>query len=225
MIFYTHECEEKIGYTFKDKCILRTCFTHPSYANEHNEQSYETLEYLGDSILNFVVADFLFRNSKGDEGDLTKKRADIVSATPIGNAVKAMGVEQYILLGEGEKNKPIKFNMCSDLFESIIAGIYLDGGFECSKKFIYDKLLRNISRVKGNSAQSDCKSKLQEYVQKRKLGKIEYKQVNKTGPDHAPEFTCSVYINNKLAGENVGGYIPFSFDITSLIGSSENKID
>ena len=62
MIFYTHECEEKIGYTFKDKCILRTCFTHPSYANEHNEQSYETLEYLGDSILNFVVADFLFRN-------------------------------------------------------------------------------------------------------------------------------------------------------------------
>ena len=141
MIFYTHDCEEKIGYSFKDKLLLRTCFTHTSYSNEHGEESNENLEFLGDSILNFTVAEYLFKAHSGDEGDMTKRRAELVSTEPIGEAVRRMGLDEFLLVGEGEKNRKPKLNMCADLFEAVVAGIYLDGGEERAKKFIYDNLL------------------------------------------------------------------------------------
>lgn len=200
MIFCIHECEEIIGYSFKDKALLRTCFTHKSYSNEHKVESYEKLEYLGDAILDFVVAEYLFKNAKGDEGDLTQKRADIVSAKPLADAVVSMGLEQFVLLGEGEKKKGAKPNICADLFESVIAGIYLDGGMEQAKKFIMDKLLK--SKVKR---EIDSKSKLQVYVQKHKLGSIEYVDVERKGPDHAPEFTVAVLLKGKEIARGVAG--------------------
>ena len=205
MIFYAHECEEKIGYVFKDKCILRNCFTHTSYSNEHGEVSNEKLEYLGDSILNFIVADYLYKTAKGDEGDLTKRRSEIVSTIPISNAIKQMGVEQFLLVGEGERNRPIKTNMCADLFEAIVAGIYLDGGLENAKRFINENLLKNVIKSPKMRSEGDFKSSLQEYVQKYKLGKIEYKQLKKSGPDHAPEFTCCVTVNGQEKAKGVGG--------------------
>jgi len=202
MIFYAHECEEKIGYEFKDKFILRKCFTHTSYANEHNEKSNERLEYLGDAILDFVVADYLFRNAGGDEGDLTKLRAEIVSAKPIGDAIINLGLEKYLLLGEGERNKPVKHNMCSDLFEAVVAGIFLDGGLDNAKKFIYDNLLKSANK---SVPDTDWKSRLQEYVQKKKLGRIEYLLANRTGPDHAPEFTFKLSLAGSVIATGVGG--------------------
>lgn len=200
MIFYAHECEEIIGYTFKDKAILRRCFTHTSYSNEHKQESYERLEFLGDSILNFVVAEYLMNATDGDEGDLTKRRSQLVSSKPIADAIINLGLEQYILLGEGEKGKKVNQNVCSDVFEAIIAGIYYDGGFENAKKFIYDNLLKS-----KNKKVVDNKSKLQELVQKYKLGKIEYRLLSKTGPDHMPEFSCGVCIDGKLLSQGTAG--------------------
>ena len=200
MIFYAHECEERIGYTFKDKSILRKCFTHKSYSNEHKEESYEKLEFLGDAILDFIVAEYLMGIVNGDEGDLTKRRSELVSAKPIADAILNLGLEQYVLLGEGERGKAIKMNICSDLFEAIVAGIYLDGGMENAKRFFFDHLLK----VKKSKI-VDNKSILQELVQKKKLGKIEYRLLNKTGPDHNPEFTTGIYLEGKLLSQGVAG--------------------
>lgn len=197
MIFYTHDCEEKIGYSFKDKLLLRTCFTHTSYSNEHGEESNENLEFLGDSILNFTVAEYLFKAHSGDEGDMTKRRAELVSTEPIGEAVRRMGLDDFLLVGEGEKNKKPKLNMCADLFEAVVAGIYLDGGEERAKKFIYDNLLSVKTPLKKLC---DNKTKLQEFVQSVKGGAIEYVLLKKEGPDHSPKFTSAVFVGgNKIA--------------------------
>ncbi|MBQ9481070.1 MAG: ribonuclease III [Clostridia bacterium] len=204
MLFYAHECEEIIGYSFSDKVLLRTCFTHTSYANEHGAESNEKLEYLGDSILNFVVADFLYRNVSGNEGSLTKKRAELVSATPLGYTVKNMGLDKFLLVGAGEADKPVKLNMCADLFEAVVAGIYLDGGFDKAKKFICDKLLAPLVKEGKKYSPADGKSRLQEYVQSIKAGKIEYVLIKKEGPDHSPSFTCGVKLNGKLIASDVG---------------------
>ena len=200
MIFYTHDCEEKIGYSFKDKLLLRTCFTHTSYSNEHGEESNENLEFLGDSILNFTVAEYLFKAHSGDEGDMTKRRAELVSTEPIGEAVRRMGLDEFLLVGEGEKNRKPKLNMCADLFEAVVAGIYLDGGEERAKKFIYDNLLSVKTPLKNIC---DNKTKLQEFVQSVKGGAIEYVLLKKEGPDHSPKFTSAVFVggNNIASGE------------------------
>ena len=203
MIFYAHECEENIGYAFADKILLRKCFTHTSYANEHGDESNEKLEYLGDSILNFVVAEYLFLSSEGNEGQLSRRRAEIVSAPPLSEAVRGMGVDKFLLVGEGEKNKPANANMCADLFEAIVAGIYIDGGFETAKKFIYSKLLTPANGKRG-ATPNDYKSMFQELVQGRKSGKIEYVLISKEGPDHSPEFTCGVRLGGNLIATGVG---------------------
>ncbi len=196
MIFDASACEEKIGYVFKDKALLRRCFTHTSYANEHGQESYEKLEFLGDSILNFIVAEHLFNTSKGDEGDMTKRRAELVSTKPIGEVIQGLDLGKEILLGEGEKNKPLKINMCADIFESVVAGIYIDGGLENAKKFICTHLLKEVKKTKSVG---DCKSALQEYVQKYKKGVVEYALREKKGPDHAPTFTCKASVGKIFA--------------------------
>ncbi len=202
-IFHSHECEEKIGYVFSDKLLLRECFTHSSYAHEHGCESNEKLEYLGDSVLNFIIADYLFENRNGNEGDLTKRRAEIVSSQPLASAIRSMGAEGYLLLGNGEINKPVNDGMCENLFEAIVAGIYKDGGLACAKKFITDKLLHS-AEAKGKPQNVDYKTKLKEYVEKTKQGTITYVLIEKKGPDHSPEFTCGVKLEGKLIATGVG---------------------
>lgn len=221
MIFYPLECEEKIGYTYKDKFLLRRAFTHTSYANEQNEVSYENLEFLGDSILNFVVGDYLFKKINGDEGDLTVKRASLVSAKPIANVIISLGLHEYILLGVGEQNKAVNVNICSDVFEAVVASIYLDGGIEPAKKFIYDKLI--LPNSSSPKPQSDFKSKLQDYVQQKKLGVIKYKLLSKKGPDHAPEFTCGVELNGQLIAEGIGSNKKSAEQIAAKLGIKKIK--
>ena len=143
-IFNVVECEEKIGYSFKDKMLLRKCFTHASYANEHREENNELLEFYGDAILGFVVTEYLFNNAKGDEGKLTKKRADIVSKEPLLEAVRLLDIGQFLLLGRGqEKNHTQDEKLYSSIYEALVAGIYIDGGMTAVKKFIKATLIRN----------------------------------------------------------------------------------
>lgn len=201
MIFYTHECEEKLGYSFNDKLLLRNCFTHTSYSNEHGEESNENLEFLGDSILNFTVAEYLYRAHSGNEGDMTKRRAELVSAEPIGEVVQRMGLDEFLLVGEGERKKKPKLNMCADLFEAIVAGIFLDGGLEKAKKFIYDNLLSVKIPLKNVC---DNKTKFQEFVQGVRAGKISYRLLDKKGPDHAPTFISAVFVGGEQIATGEG---------------------
>ena len=143
-IFDASECEKAIGYIFKDKMLLRKCFTHSSYAFEHGGQDNELLEFFGDAILEFVVTEYLYNNCLGDEGRLTFVRSQIVSKDPLLRASKKLGIDKLILLGNGQK-KSVKEcdKLYSSVYEALVAGIYIDGGMQKARKFIKDTILKN----------------------------------------------------------------------------------
>lgn len=192
--------EQRIGYRFKDRQLLDTALTHASYANEHNVMSNERLEFLGDSILNFLVAEKLYHEGM-NEGEMTKRRAKIVSRLPLALAVENLAIMEFLLLGTGAENEEklsVKFK--SNLFEAIIGAVYLDGGCDLQpcKNFIFS----HLSTVTENFI--DYKSKLQEFVQAKKIGAIEYKdtQISK---GRTPVFFAEVFVDGKKLGEGHGG--------------------
>ena len=214
MIFFMQECEDKIGYTFRDKELLRLCFTHSSYSHEHGGgKDNERLEFFGDSVLGFVTAEYLMAKYPGDdEGRLTEYKQKLVSRKPLADAIEKAGLGEHILFGEGESRNGEEHHEAAreNLFEAIVAGIYYDGGLEQAKKFIYDKLFslhesepRGKSPKKGG-APDDPKSRLQEYVQKKKLGELFYREISRSGPDHEPVFVIAAELDGKRIGEGKG---------------------
>ena len=215
MIFVMYECEERVGYTFKDKTLLRTCFTHSSYSHEHGGKNNERLEFFGDSILGFIVTEYLFNKFPDDgEGKLTVYKQQIVSRKPLAEAIVRLGLNDYILYGEGERrNSPEHHEAaCENLYEALVAGIYIDGGEDEAKKFIKRTLISYFKPGRVNYEETSAAEKkltnfkgmLQEYVQKQKLGEIVYKETGKTGPQHNPVFSVSVYVNGKKLGSGQG---------------------
>lgn len=207
MIFYLHECEEKLGYSFKDKTLLRLCFTHSSYAHEHGGvKNNERLEYFGDSILGFITAEYLMdKYPQADEGLLTDYKQQLVSGEPLSRAIEKSGLDEFLMFGEGERKNGFEHHRAAreNLFEAIVAGIYLDGGLEEAKKFVKRFLFTKIPIKVCNSKKpetcrpSDYKGKLQEYVQKNKLGTLLYSVKKRTGPDHDPTFTIAVTVDGR----------------------------
>jgi ribonuclease-3 len=209
-IFDVSGCEEKLGYTFKDKILLRRCFTHASYANEHGQQDNELLEFFGDAIIQFVVTEYLYKNALGDEGKLTKERSDVVSKQPLLDSVKKLGLDDFVLLGCGlSKSKNQDEKLFSSIYEAVVAGIYLDGGLAAAKNFINRTIISDYgvkvaSRGKQKST-NEAKTRFQEYIQKNKLGSIAYELLGRTGPDHSPEFRVAALLNGKRISEGKGG--------------------
>jgi ribonuclease-3 len=209
-IFDVTACEEIIGYSFKDKMLLRQCFTHSSYANEHGEDDNELLEFFGDAIIQFVVTEYLVNHAHGDEGKLTVNRAELVSKEPLLNVVKKLDLAKYMLLGEGQKKTTKKDEkLFSSLYEAICAGLYRDGGMAVAKKFIMRTLLSEYGKVKkckekDKPLEKDAKSAFQEYVQKRKLGTITYQTLTWSGPAHLPEFRVAALLNGARLAEGKG---------------------
>ncbi len=190
MFFNACEIEKKIGYKFKNPNILKECFTHPSYLNiQKGENDYDRLEYLGDSVLGFVVADYLFRKSNDNEGRLTESKKNIVSSKPLAMAMSKLGVDVYIL-------KSLHLNVTDkireNLFEALVGALYLDGGLEVAKEFIYKNLI-NLEHI----VNKDAKSELNEYASKNRLGDVEYVLVSKIGLDNAPTFTVKVLVGGQ----------------------------
>lgn len=210
MIFDIYGCESKIGYSFTDKMLLRQCFTHSSYAHEHGEQDNELLEFFGDSILEFVVTEYLFKNARGDEGRLTRERAEIVSKKPLLDCVIKLGLNEFVLLGRGlENSNHVDEKLFSSVYEALVAGIYLDGGIVPVKRFIKNTLLneyelREERERKQKKVSCDAKNQFQEYVQKNKLGSISYQTLWKKGPDHSPEFRVAALLNGARIAEGQG---------------------
>lgn len=218
MIFVMYECEERLGYTFKDKTLLRTCFTHSSYSHEHGGKNNELLEFFGDAILEFVVTEYLFAKYPTEsEGVLTGYRQQIVSRKPLAEAIVRLGLNEYILFGEGERKNPPEHHeaACENLFEALVAGIYIDGGLDEAKNFIRRVLLSRFRPDKNGVKTEEIpvapamktenyKGRLQEYVQKNKLGEIVYREKNKTGPAHDPVFTVSVTVGGRELGTAAG---------------------
>ncbi len=178
------QIERKIGYTFRDKALLQTCFTHASYNTErYGGENNERLEFLGDAVLGFLVADELYRKGRGDEGDMTALRIRLVSAKPLERAVRSMGLQQYLLYPPGAS---VGEKAVSSLFEAIVAGIYLDGGLDSARTFVRTHLLRSVP------SEQNYKGELQEFLQARKFEKATYRVIERTGAAHAPHFKVEV---------------------------------
>ena len=191
-----------LHYQFKNPALLRIALTHTSYANEskvpatHNER----LEFLGDSVLSVVAADYLFHQSDRPEGELTRMRASLVSEDALFQFASEIELGEYLRLGHGEelgggRTRP---SVVSDAFEAVIAALYLDGGLEAARRFILPFL------SEGKTAEEDYKTRLQEVVQQDPGAKLTYVVEDETGPDHAKQFTVGVFCNGRRLAGGVG---------------------
>ena len=193
--------EENIGYTFKDKELLRKALTHTSYAYEHNVESNEKLEFLGDSILEFISSDYLYSNYQNlKEGEMTKVRATVVCEASLHKVAQMHNFSNFLHLGKSEKNtgNGVRPAILADSVEAVIAAIYLDGGLEEAKKFIIENLKESIKIASQHVGQKDYKTVLQEKLQKNGEVEIKYTIIKETGPDHDNTFEAQVECNHKI---------------------------
>lgn len=198
--------QAKIQYTFRDTALLERALSHSSYVNERQNahQSNERLEFLGDSVLGFITAEYYYSQFKAyPEGDLTKLRAAMVCEKSLCMFARELDLGSYLLLGKGEicTGGRDRSSILADAFEALIAAIYLDGGMEEAKRFV----LRYVRKAAGTSgAFHDYKTKLQEIIQKNPEESVEYVHVGESGPDHDKRFTVEVHLNSNVIGRGVG---------------------
>lgn len=199
------ELENKLGYKFKNTQLLRHALTHSSYANEKHLPygSNERLEFLGDSVLGVITAEYFFKNFDLPEGELTKLRASTVCEKSLFAFAKELDLGKYLLLGKGEMRThgAERPSILSDAFESVIAAIYLDGGKEAAEKFVL-RFIPDAVVQKNNF--HDYKTALQEIIQKNPDEHISYVLVGESGPDHDKRFEVEVHLDSNIIGSGVG---------------------
>ena len=202
------ELENKLHYTFKDKSLLDHALTHSSYANERGAgvlACNERLEFLGDSVLGFAAARYLYAMEPAmQEGKMTRMRAELVCEQSLYGVARDLALGEYLNIGRGEEHTGgrKRASILADAVEAVIAAIYLDGGFEAASRFISENILNPESIEAHHSA--DYKTELQELVQRRHGQQISYVPAGESGPDHAKVFRARVCINGAPAGEGSG---------------------
>lgn len=189
----------------KDLTLYERAFSHSSYANEHaSKQDYERLEFLGDAIVDLVVAEYLYENYAEDEGEMTKVRASYVCENALYEYSMDLGLNRYIKVGHGEEDKEdfLKKAIIADIFEAFMAAIYLDLGFATARRAILNIVVPYIE--KHVTFFSDYKSALQEAVQTDKKS-VEYRLIKEEGPSHKKKFTVEVIIDHIVYGVGEAG--------------------
>lgn len=200
------DLEKKIGYEFHNRKLLTVALTHSSYANERRTESYERMEFLGDSVLGFVTAEFLFSHEPPvPEGKMSRLRSELVCEQNLYKVAEKLGISSSMLLGRGEEKSGgrERVSVLADMVEAVIAAIYLDSGIEQAKKFILENIL-NDADLSEYHAPVDSKTALQELVQQEADSCIVYEEIMETGPDHNKRFTFRVVINGVPSGEGTG---------------------
>ena len=198
--------EEKIGIIFKEKRLLNLAFTHTSYANERGGEvdNNERLEFLGDSILGMITAEYLFDTLTAlHEGDFSRIKASVVSEESLSEVALNLDFPRYMLIGRGEEinGGRHKKAILADAMEAVIAAIYLDQGFERAKAYVLSWIIGQIDKVlQGSNSNKDYKSMLQEYYQKKKNKLPEYILDRAEGPQHQQTFYVKVFLGNKMYG-------------------------
>ncbi|MBR3974758.1 MAG: ribonuclease III [Clostridia bacterium] len=199
------ELENIIGYSFKDTQLLKLALTHSSFSNEKGPyKNNERLEFLGDSVLGFITAEYLFSKlGSTPEGQLTKIRANAVCERSLAKFAAEIDLGKYLFLGKGEiltggRERP---SVLSDAFEALIAAIYLDGGIDEARKFV----LRFVSNTEKDANEvTDYKTTLQEVIQKNPEENLSYELVAQSGPAHMKTFTVEVRLNSNCIGVGEG---------------------
>ena len=201
--------EEKLGYSFKNLSLLETALTHSSYANEKHApgvESYERLEFLGDSILGLVTADFLYQHEpRLPEGRMTRLRAELVCEASLHQVALCLGLGDCMRLGRGEEHSGGRErpSILADMVEAIIAAMYLDGGLAAARRFILGQVLNEVQI--GEAHQTvDYKTELQELVQQKPGRVISYEMTGESGPDHDKRFYFRVSVDGRAVGEGEG---------------------
>lgn len=201
---YTADIESKLGYHFQNPSLLALAFVHRSYVNEHREISghNERLEFLGDSILGFLMADYLYKNLPSTpEGELSFLRSRLVEASSCVVYIHKLNLEKYILLGKGEKMNDGRGreSILADLFEAIVGAIYLDGGIEAAHRFVFHHFLDEVNSILQTPLRN-WKATLQDYCQKKFQKTPIYTVLSETGPDHSKIFQIAV----SVCGQDLG---------------------
>lgn len=202
------DLEEAIGYRFHNITLLQNALAHSSYANErwHNSlASNERLEFLGDSVLGMIVAEYLYRTFPGrPEGELTRMRADMVCESTLASVANRIRLGSHLLVSHGEeqgggRERP---SILADAVESIIAAMYLDGGIQAARAFIQTFILSDVPVTRMHH--TDFKTALQERIQQKKNQTISYETISESGPDHDKHFEVAVSLNGKVVGTGSG---------------------
>ena len=200
--------EKRIGYEFKDKKLLKLALTHSSYANEHQLESNERLEFLGDSILGFITSVRLYKSMPNErEGVLSKTRSSLVCETELAKFAEKIGIGDELLLGHGERTSGggKRPSVTSDAFEALIAAIYLDSNIATVQKWVLNVMNSEIKNcVKNGVPISDYKSALQERVQHGRTATLTYELVKQEGEDHNKRFTVCACIDGKRMEQGTG---------------------
>ena len=204
------ELEKKLNYTFRDRKLLSEALSHSSYANEHRSaglKSNERLEFLGDSVLGFVTAEFLFAQHPDlPEGDLTRIRAALVCEQSLFEVAQKLDLGRYLKLGRGEEagGGRKRTSILADATEAVFAAVYLDGGIGAASALIHRVLLDAEREAVLEERRRDYKTALQELVQRTPGRTITYQLVEETGPDHCRVFVMEVSVDGQAAGRGEG---------------------
>lgn len=202
------EVEENIGYSFKDSELLLEAVTHSSFTNEmkiNKRSHYERLEFLGDAVLELISSEYLYgKYPTVPEGGLSKKRASLVCEPSLAICARRMNLGRYIFFGKGEESAGgrERDSILADVTEAILGAIYLDGGLEESKHYVYDNILNILTE---DELFVDSKTILQEMVQEKgQTDAIEYRIVSESGPEHDKTFGVEVVIDGQVVAEGLG---------------------
>lgn len=202
------DLEAAMGYRFRDITLVQNALTHSSYANEYwhdSLMSNERLEFLGDSVLGMVVAEYLYKTFPDrPEGELTRMRADMVCEQALSEVANRLELGKHMLLGNGEEQSGgrNRASILADAVESVIAATFLDGGMEAAKRFVARFVLCDVPVTRLHNA--DYKTMLQELIQQKKNQVLSYALVGESGPDHDKRFTVAVSLNGEQIGQGTG---------------------
>ena len=201
------DLENSIGYVFKDKAILKKALTHTSYAYENRIESNEKLEFLGDSILEFISSKYIYNNyPKLKEGEMTKVRATVVCENSLYRVAIRHNFSDFLYLGKSQKSSDncVRPAILADSVEAVIAAIYFDSGLSEAEKFIVSNLKDEIEMATSHVGMKDYKTVLQEKLQVHGSVSIKYNIISETGPDHDKCFMAEVLCNEKVLAQGTG---------------------
>lgn len=204
------ELEQKLGYTFRSPALLEEALCHSSFANEHRgcgRGSNERLEFLGDAVLGFVTAEYLFaRHPDLPEGDLTRIRAALVCEQSLYEVASKLELGRFLKLGRGEEagGGRQRTSILADATEAVFAAVYLDGGIEAASGLIHRVLLDAEREEAVEERRRDFKTELQELVQRKADQVLTYRMAGEQGPDHNKTFLAEVLLNGQVVGAGGG---------------------
>jgi len=205
-----HDCQENLGISFRQESLLEEAFVHSSYPNENPDfarPSNERLEFLGDAVLNFIVAEKLYEEfPKLPEGELTEIRASLVCRDTLAELASSLKLGDWLLLGRGEEASGgrAKANNLANAMEALIGALYLDQGLARARRFILRQLKPELEKIKAGKTTPNYKALIQELIQGQKKPTPVYRLVEATGPDHSKQFTAEILVEGEALGRGTG---------------------